>query len=79
MKCSIYLLQSAISKLFAKKLRVRMAELNISATGLSEKINVSRNTINYCRSGKARMIKFETISELCKGLYIQPDYFFKEK
>lgn len=69
----------SISKLFAKKLRVRMAELNISATDLSNKINVSRNTINYCRSGKARMVKFETIAELCKGLYVQPDYFFKEK
>ncbi|WP_375712424.1 helix-turn-helix domain-containing protein [Limosilactobacillus vaginalis] len=56
-----------------------MAELNISATDLSNEINISRNALNLCRSGKAKMIKFETIAELCKGLYVQPDYFFKEK
>lgn len=72
-------MKNSISKLFAKKLRIRMAALNISATDLSNKINVSRNTINLCRSGKAKMVKFETIAELSKGLYVQPDYFFKEK
>ena len=56
-----------------------MAELNISATDLSEVANISRNTINACRSGKAKMIRFSTISELSKALYVQPDYFFKEK
>lgn len=72
-------MKKSISKLFSKRLRVRMAELNISATDLSNEINISRNALNLCRSGKAKMIKFETIAELCKGLYVQPDYFFKEK
>lgn len=56
-----------------------MAEINVSATELSEVTNISRNTINACRSGKSRMIRFSTISELSKVLYVQPDYFFKEK
>lgn len=68
----------SVSKTFSINLRVRMAELNISATELSKKTNVSRNTINSCRSGKAKMIKFSTIEELCNGLCVQPTYFFKE-
>lgn len=72
-------MKKSISKLFSKKLRRRMAEINVSATELSEVTNISRNTINACRSGKSRMIRFSTISELSKALYVQPDYFFKEK
>lgn len=72
----------SLSELFAMNLRVEMAKQNVHAKELSKKVNVSRNTINLARSGKAKMIKFSTITELSKALKIEPQQLFinnKEK
>lgn len=68
----------SVSKLFVENLNRRMGELQLTATEVSENCNLSRNTINTLREGKAKMIKFSTIGELRKALYVQPSYFFKE-
>lgn len=64
----------SVSKLFVENLNRRMGELQLTATKVSENCNLSRNTINTLREGKAK----STIGELCKALYVQPSYFFKE-
>ena len=69
----------SLSELFAMNLRVEMAKQNAHAKELSKKINVSRNTINLARSGKAKMIKFSTITELSKALKIEPQELFKDE
>lgn len=55
-----------------------MNELHFTATKVSKSCNLSRNTIETLHNGHAKMIKFSTIAELCKALYVQPSYFFKE-
>jgi putative transcriptional regulator len=69
----------SLSELFAMNLRVEMAKQNVHAKELSKKVNVSRNTINLARSGKAKMIKFSTITELSKALKIEPQELFKDE
>ncbi|WP_304133710.1 helix-turn-helix transcriptional regulator [Limosilactobacillus coleohominis] len=69
----------SLSELFAINLRVEMAKQNVHAKELSKKVNVSRNTINLARSGKAKMIKFSTITELSKALKIEPQELFKDE
>lgn len=71
-------MNKSVSKLFTKNLNKRMDELHFTSTKVSRECNLSRNTINSLHLGKAKMIKFATIAELCKALYIQPSYFFKE-
>ena len=69
----------SLSELFAMNLRVEMAKQNVHAKELSKKVSVSRNTINLARSGKAKMIKFSTITELSKALKIEPQELFKDE
>ena len=69
----------SLSELFAMNLRVEMTKQNVHAKELSKKVNVSRNTINLARSGKAKMIKFSTITELSKALKIEPQELFKDE
>ncbi|WP_414152067.1 helix-turn-helix domain-containing protein [Limosilactobacillus pontis] len=71
-------MNKSVSTIFIKNLNKRMGELNFTAVKVSASCNLSRNTINSLREGKAKMVKFSTIAELCKALYVHPSYFFKE-
>lgn len=71
-------MKNSVSKLFTENLNNRMDELHWTAVKVANNCNLSRNTINSLREGKAKMIKFSTIAELCKALYVHPSYFFKE-
>lgn len=71
-------MKKQVSEIFTNNLRQRMNELHFTATKVAENCNLSRNTIENLHNGHAKMIKFSTIAELCKALYVQPGYFFKE-
>lgn len=62
---------------FGKGLRIKMAELNISVTKLSKITSVSRNTITSAKSGRTKMLQFETLNTLCKALGCTPNDLFK--
>lgn len=71
-------MNKSVSTLFTKNLNKRMNELHFTATKVAADCNISRNTVNNLREGKAKMVKFATIAELCKALYVHPSYFFGE-
>ncbi|KRN31130.1 helix-turn-helix domain-containing protein [Liquorilactobacillus mali] len=62
---------------FGKGLRIKMAELDISTTKLSKITSVSRNTITNAKSGRTKMLQFETLNTLCKSLECTPNDLFK--
>lgn len=71
-------MKNSVSKLFTENLNNRMDGLHWTAVKVANNCSLSRSTINSLREGKAKMIKLSTIAELCKALYVQPSYFFKE-
>lgn len=63
---------------FARGLRMKMSELNITTTSFSKQTKISRTTITNCRSGKCKMIQFGTLNAFCKALNCTPNDLFKE-
>lgn len=63
---------------FARGLRMRMSELNITTTNLSKQTKISRTTITSCRSGKSKMLQFGTLNAFCEALNCTPNDLFKE-
>lgn len=50
------------------KLEEIMAKREINCTELAEKIGVSAPDLSLLKTGKARAIKFTTLSKLCEAL-----------
>lgn len=68
-----------LSEIFAINVKTRLAAINLSKADLATKVTVSRNTINHLTSGKAKMIRFESIEEITKTLKCEPQQLFDEK
>ncbi len=68
-----------LSEVFAINVKTRLTAINLSKANLATKTTVSRNTINHLTSGKAKMIRFESIEEIAKALRCEPQQLFDEK
>lgn len=69
----------SLSEIFSENLRIEMVKQKVSATELTKQTSVSRNTINLLRSGKAKMIRFNSIDTVCQALSIKPSQLFEQK
>lgn len=58
------------------RLRILMAERELSATELSKLIGISRNTITSIRNNKTIMIRLDTLNTLLKFFEVTPNDFF---
>lgn len=54
------------------KLRVLLAEAEMTQSKLSELSKVRPTTLSFLATGKAREIRFDTLSKICKHLKCQP-------
>lgn len=68
-----------LSEIFARNVNERRKVLELSKTDLAAKTTISRNTVTSLTSGKARMIRFESIEEIAKALKCEPQQLFDEK
>lgn len=59
------------------KLRVLLAEAEMTQTKLSELSKVRPTTLSFLATGKAREIRFDTLNKLCKTLNCQPGDLLK--
>lgn len=71
-------MSNSLSEVFATNVRTRLAAIQMSKRQLASKANVSRNTINSACTGQAKMIKFETISQIAQALRCSPRQLFDE-
>jgi putative transcriptional regulator len=53
-------------------LDIMLARRKMSLTELSEKVGITMANLSILKSGKARAIRFSTLSEICKILECQP-------
>lgn len=53
-------------------LDVMMAKRKISSGELAEKIGISQANLSILKTGKAKAIRFSTLSAICKALDCQP-------
>lgn len=67
-----------LSEVFATNVRTRLAAIQMSKRQLASKTNISRNTINSTCTGRAKVIKFETISQIAHALRCSPQQLFDE-
>lgn len=51
---------------------VMLAKRKMSVTELSEKVGITIANISILKNGKAKAIKLETLSKVCKALNCQP-------
>lgn len=51
---------------------VMMARRKMSLTELSEKVGITLANLSILKTGKARAVRFETLSRLCEALDCQP-------
>ncbi|HEY9574079.1 MAG TPA: helix-turn-helix transcriptional regulator [Lachnospiraceae bacterium] len=51
---------------------VMLAKRKMSVTELSEKVGITIANISILKNGKAKAIKLETLSKVCKALDCQP-------
>ena len=51
---------------------VMMARRKMSLTELSEKVGITMANLSILKTGKARAVRFETLSRLCEALNCQP-------
>ncbi len=51
---------------------VMMARRKMSLTELSEKVGITLANLSILKTGKARAVRFETLSRLCGALDCQP-------
>lgn len=68
-----------LSESFAVNVKTRLTAVNLSKKDLAAKTAVSRNTINHLTSGKAKMIRFESIEEIANALKCEPQQLFDEE
>lgn len=54
------------------KLDVMMAERQISAGGLAERIDLTPANLSILKNNKAKAIRFSTLEALCRELQCQP-------
>ena len=54
------------------KLDVMMAERQISAGALAERINLTPANLSILKNNKAKAIRFSTLEALCRELQCQP-------
>lgn len=54
------------------RLDVMMAQRKVSLTQLSEATGISMTNLSILKTGKARAIRFSTLSVLCRALQCQP-------
>ena len=50
---------------------VMLAKRKMSVTELSEKVGITMANISILKNGKAKAIRFSTLSEICKALDCQ--------
>lgn len=60
-----------------KRLKVVLAEKNLTAKRLSEITNISQSTISNYLNGKSEM-KFSTLEKICRALSIEFEDLFKK-
>lgn len=65
-----------LKELFAKNLRVRLAETNLSQTELAKRMSTERTAINRWAKGH-QSPNFETLASLCTHLGVPPSYFLR--
>lgn len=53
-------------------LDVMLARRKMSVTELSERVGITISNISILKNGRARAIKFDTLSKICKALNCQP-------
>ena len=53
-------------------LDVMMAKRKISLNELSEKVDLTLSNLSILKTGKAKAIRFSTLTALCKALDCQP-------
>ena len=51
---------------------VMLAKRKMSVTELTEKVGITMANISVLKNGKARAIRFSTLSAICKALDCQP-------
>ena len=51
---------------------VMMARRKMSLTELSERVGITMANLSILKTGKARAVRFETLSRLCEALNCQP-------
>ena len=51
---------------------VMLAKRKMSVTELSEKIGITMANLSILKNGKAKAVRFSTLSEICKALECQP-------
>lgn len=59
------------------KLAVVLAEKEIRLTELEEKTDIALNNLSILKTGKAKAIRFSTLSRICKALNCQPGDLFE--
>ena len=68
-----------LSETFALNVKKRLDAINLTKKDLAQLTSVSRNTINAVTSGKAKMIRFETIEEIARALRCKPQQLLDEE
>lgn len=53
-------------------LDVMLARRKMSVTELSERVGITMANISILKNGRARAIKFDTLSKICRALDCQP-------
>ncbi len=53
-------------------LDVMLAKRKISLTELSERVNITLSNLSILKTGKAKAIRLDTLSAICKALDCQP-------
>ena len=54
------------------KLAVILAEKEMKLTELEERTGISLNNLSILKTGKAKAVRFSTLSEVCRALNCQP-------
>ena len=54
------------------KVDVMLAKRKMSSTELAEKVGITPVNLSILKTGKARAVRFSTLSALCKALDCQP-------
>ncbi len=53
-------------------LDVMMAKRKMSLSELAEKMNITQSNLSILKTGKAKAVRFSTLSSICKILDCQP-------
>ena len=58
---------------------VMLAKRKMSMTELAEKVGITMANLSILKNGKARAIRFSTLSAICKALECQPGEILEYK